>query len=326
MKYLFFSALLSSLFVWNVNAQQDAQFSQYMQNVLFYNPAAAGVSQRWTQINAIHRSQWVGYDATFDDGGAPTTQVFSIDMPLTKYKLGTGLHFVHDQLGLVRNVEVQLSVAYHLKLSPGLLSIGVRGGAYNYSLVTNRLRPVDENDPLIQALKARGNLSQVASDFAVGTYFRDHDDKYFASVSVNHLQRSKFRYEVFSFNRLSNHLTLMGGYNYDVSSTVRLTPSAIMKTDFNVYSFEATLVGTYDGKYSLGVSMRETEAFIIMTGINLIDDEKVGYKLRLGYAFDYTLQARNAKETTSHEIVLTYRLPAPAFYVPNPIRSPRFRF
>ncbi|MDW8288960.1 MAG: PorP/SprF family type IX secretion system membrane protein, partial [Flammeovirgaceae bacterium] len=136
MKYLFFSVLLSSLFVWNVNAQQDAQFSQYMQNILFYNPAAAGVSQRWTQINAIHRSQWVGYDATFDDGGAPTTQVFSIDMPLTKYKLGTGLHFVHDQLGLVRNVEVQLSVAYHLKLSPGLLSIGVRGGAYNYSLVT----------------------------------------------------------------------------------------------------------------------------------------------------------------------------------------------
>lgn len=325
MKYLPFAALLF-LVAWNVSAQQDAQFSQYMQNKLFYNPAAAGVAQQWTQINAIHRSQWVGYDATFDDGGAPTTQVFSIDMPLTKYNLGTGLHFVHDQLGLVRNVEVQLSLAYHFKLSAGLLSLGGRGGAYNYSLNTSRLRPVDENDPLIQALRARGSLSQIASDFAIGAYFQDNNDKYFASLSVNHLQRSKFRYEVFSFNRLSNHLTLMGGYNYDISSMFRLSPMAIMKTDFNVYSFEASLLGTYDGKYSLGVSMRELEAFIVMTGINLIPDEKLGYKLRLGYAFDYTLQARNAKETSSHEIVLTYRLPAPKFYAPNPIRSPRFRF
>jgi type IX secretion system PorP/SprF family membrane protein len=329
MKYplLFHIIVILFLLANKTHAQQDAQFSQYMNNKLYYNPAAAGISRQYTQISAIHRSQWAGYQATFDDGGAPTTQVFSIDMPLTKYNLGTGLHFVHDQLGLVKNIEIQLSLAYQIKLNAGVLAIGARAGAYNFSLNPNNLRPVDPNDPLIRDLIANGRFNQFTSDFAVGLFFQGRDNKYFASASMNHLQRSDFSGNTqFGINKLSNHLTLMGGYNFDVSSSVVLTPSTIMKTDLNVYSFEGSLTGTYDGKYSLGVSMREQEAAIVMLGMNLLPDEKLGYKLRLGYSFDYTLEAKNAKETTSHEILLTYRLPAPKFYTPNPIRSPRFRF
>ncbi|GAB4339025.1 MAG: hypothetical protein OHK0038_17970 [Flammeovirgaceae bacterium] len=329
MKYLLLFHIVFLLLLWanKTHAQQDAQFSQYMNNKLYYNPAAAGISRQYTQINAIHRSQWAGYQATFDDGGAPTTQVFSVDMPWTKYNVGTGLHFVHDQLGLVRNIEIQLSLAYQIKFDAGILAIGARAGAYNFSLNPNNLRPVDPNDPLIKDLIANGRFSQFTSDFAVGLFFQGKNNKYFASASMNHLQRSDFSGNTqFGINQLSNHLTLMGGYHFDLSPTIVLTPSTIMKTDFNVYSFEGSLTGTYEGKYSLGVSMREQEAAIVMLGMNLLPDEKLGYKLRLGYSFDYTLEAKNAKETASHEILLTYRLPAPKFYTPNPIRSPRFRF
>jgi type IX secretion system PorP/SprF family membrane protein len=54
------------------SAQQDPQFSQYMFNTIYYNPAFSGV-EGLTKITALHRSQWLGYTPTYGDGGAPTT-------------------------------------------------------------------------------------------------------------------------------------------------------------------------------------------------------------------------------------------------------------
>ena len=56
-------------------AQQDALFTQYMFNNLYMTPAFAGVDGV-TRFTAIHRSQWLGYQSSFGDGGAPTTQLW----------------------------------------------------------------------------------------------------------------------------------------------------------------------------------------------------------------------------------------------------------
>ncbi|MEQ9166607.1 MAG: PorP/SprF family type IX secretion system membrane protein, partial [Fulvivirga sp.] len=87
-------------------AQQDAQFSYYMKNMLYYNPAFAG-SEGITQITLLHRTQWAGYASTFDDGGAPQTQVFSVTTPIYKFRSGFGAHIVNDNLGPLNNLEVQ---------------------------------------------------------------------------------------------------------------------------------------------------------------------------------------------------------------------------
>ena len=55
-----------------VFAQQDPQFTQYMFNNLYLTPAYAGVDGV-TQMTAFHRSQWLGYESSFGDGGYDAT-------------------------------------------------------------------------------------------------------------------------------------------------------------------------------------------------------------------------------------------------------------
>ena len=51
----------------NVQAQQDAQYTQYMYNTVSVNPAYAG-SRGHLSIAALYRNQWLGLD------GAPEPQ------------------------------------------------------------------------------------------------------------------------------------------------------------------------------------------------------------------------------------------------------------
>ena len=76
-----FSLALLLVAIFQVRAQQDAQFTQYMFNQLYYNPAFAGPSNG-TTLTAIHRSQWFGYDGTVNQGGAPSTQLISYNSNL----------------------------------------------------------------------------------------------------------------------------------------------------------------------------------------------------------------------------------------------------
>ena len=113
--FLVFTIALSSA---SLSAQQDAQFTQYMFNQLYYNPAYAGMTAA-PELTAIHRSQWFGYDGTINPSRAPNTQLISINNPLTSFNGGVGLYILNDNLGPVNNLEIQLSVAYQLKLKNG---------------------------------------------------------------------------------------------------------------------------------------------------------------------------------------------------------------
>ncbi|MDW7693680.1 type IX secretion system membrane protein PorP/SprF [Flammeovirgaceae bacterium SG7u.111] len=302
-----------------LHAQQDPQFSQYMFNQLYLSPAAAGINAEDIEFTVIHRSQWLGYSPSFDDGGAPTTQVASASMPLTKYNLGLGLNMVNDQLGAETNQTFRLSLAYQLKLKKGVLALGVSGGMYNYSIDFDKLRFVDPDDPFNNQ---SGKQSQFTPDFSAGLYFKPNNNKFYLGVGVNHLNEAEFTFDTDEgYNTLKQHLNIFGGVNLDLSRTVVLTPSFIVKSDMNVFSFEASAIATFNQKIYAGLSMRELESAIALVGLHLLKDNK----LRVGYAFDYTLEARNAKETTSHEILLTYRLKAFTPFQPSIIRTPRFR-
>jgi len=82
-----------------VYGQQDAQFSQYMFNTLFYNPAYAGV-EGLTSIQLVARTQWTGFSTSFDGGGGnPNTQIVSFNAPILKFRSGFGLYVLNDKLG-----------------------------------------------------------------------------------------------------------------------------------------------------------------------------------------------------------------------------------
>src|SRR5690606_38438241 len=122
--YLYFCVLLLTCFLVVPGfSQQDAQFTQYMYNGLFYNPAFAG-SDEGFKFSGLHRSQWSGYSTSTGAGGAPSTQLLTASGGLEKCNLGFGLVFVTAQIGATSNQGANTSLAYHYGRGRGGLSPG----------------------------------------------------------------------------------------------------------------------------------------------------------------------------------------------------------
>jgi type IX secretion system PorP/SprF family membrane protein len=301
----------------SVYAQQDAQFSQYMFNNLFLNPGYAGV-EGLTRFQLIHRSQWTAYKASFDDGSAPTTTILSLNTPILRLKSGAGVYIVNDKLGPLRNIEAQVSYAYQFPVKNGKLSLGIRGGFFTQGLDFDALRAIDTEDPILT--DRTGREYQIRPDLGLGIFYRT--EKFYGGASVNHLIRSEFNFGSDALkNPLETHLYVTAGYDYDLTYQIVLSPSILVKSDFNTYSFEASALATYNQKLWGGLSFRQGDALSILAGVSLMKDNS----LRLGYAFDYIIKAQQLKKPTSNEVMLSYTLPTPTPSKKAIIRTPRFR-
>jgi type IX secretion system PorP/SprF family membrane protein len=300
---------------WRLEAQQDPQFTQYMFNTLYYNPAYAGV-EGVTKLTAIHRSQWLGYQPTYGGGGAPTTQIVSVNAPIFKINSGFGGYVVNDQLGPQNNLEAQVSFAYHLGIKESKLSIGIRGGIYSQTIDFNLYNPTDPDDPL---LNAAGKESQIRPDLAMGIFFRQ--EKYYAGVSFNHLVKSEFDFGVNQRNALESHLYLTGGYFYEVNFDLRFQFVGLVKTDLTKTTFDVGGLAYLKDTMWGGLSFRQSEAAIMMLGYSFLKDKS----LKLGYALDYIVKDQAAKQPTSHEFMLTYELPVNPGSGKKVVRTPRYR-
>lgn len=311
--YIWLGALFFSLNA--ANAQQDAQFSFYMKNALYYNPAFAG-TEGVTQLTLLHRTQWAGYKSSFDDGGAPNTQVFSMTTPIYRFRSGFGAHVVNDNLGPVNNLEAQLSYAYHLGIKNSKLSFGIRAGVFSQSIDKGQYRPIDEGDPII----IESSDSQVRPDMALGVYYRS--EKYYAGFSMNHILKSEFDFGVDVVrNALENHAYLTFGYIHEVNFDVKLSPSFLVQTDFNEYSFIVGGMAYYKDQLWGGVSFRQSDDVNLLLGYNFLKDKSLSF----GYSFGYVVKDQDAKQPTTHEVLLSYQLPVNPGSGKKVIRTPRFR-
>lgn len=303
----------------SATAQQDPMFSHYMFNGLYLSPGSTGIKGN-TNITAIVRSQWTGYNTNNgDDGGAPTTQILSVNGPLLRYNSGVGLYIYNDKLGPQTNINVMGSYAYHIKLNNNAkLGIGVQGGLYSHKLDGNiyRANPTQFPDAVIPT----GVVSQMKSDFAFGAWY--HSEKLFGGLSVSHLLRSTFDYGLSTNSKLTNHVNLFAGYNIPINYVLTITPTVLVKSDFNKTQLEISGIATYNQKFWGGLSFRTSESVTALIGMSFLKDNA----LKAGYAFDFVVvAAKTAKMRTSNEIMISYNFP-PA----NPnfrpiIRTPRFR-
>ncbi|HRI79674.1 MAG TPA: type IX secretion system membrane protein PorP/SprF, partial [Cyclobacteriaceae bacterium] len=298
------------------HAQQDPQFSQYMFNSFYYNPAVAG-TDGVTKITGLYRAQWLGYTPTYGDGGAPVTQVISAHTPMTKLRGGIGGYIVNDVLGPVNNFQAQVAYAYHQNLKGGKLSIGLSGGIFSQKVDFDLYRATDPADPLLAGKS--GKESQVRPDFAAGVFYKK--DKYFAGVGLNHLTTPSFDFGMTQNNQLSTHMYVSGGYNYDLNFDVRIQFVTMIKTDFLKTTFDLGGIAYFKDVMWGGLSFRQSDAAILILGYSLLKDKS----LKVGYSLDYIIKDQQAKQPTSHELMVSYSLPVD-FSGKKVIRTPRFRY
>jgi type IX secretion system PorP/SprF family membrane protein len=298
-----------------VFAQQDPLFTQYMFNNLYMTPAFAGVDGV-TRFTAIHRSQWTGYQSSFGDGGAPSTQMLSFNTPINKLRSGAGVYILNDKLGPLNNMEAQVSYAYHLGIKESKLSFGIKAGIYSQSINGTYYRYIDENDHLI----VNGKESQIRPDLGVGVFYRS--EKYYAGVGFNHILRSEFDFGIDeSRTALANHLNFVGGYFYEVSFDLKVQFSGAVRSDLNSTQIDVGGIAYLKDTMWGGLAFRQGEAGSLLVGYSLLKDKS----LKLGSAVDFVIKDVQAKQNFSVEFMVMYDLPV----VVNPgkkvIRTPRYR-
>lgn len=297
-------------------AQQDAQFTQYMYNHLYLTPAAAG-EDGIVRMTGVWREQWLGYQSSFGDGGSPSTQMLSFSAPINKIKSGFGMYMLNDNLGPQNNIEVQGMYAYHLGIKESKLSFGIKLGMYAQTLDYDKYRAIDEDDPFLA--DKTGRESQIRPDLGVGLMFRT--EKYYAAAGFNHLLKSEFDFGGSQRNALETHMNFTGGYFFDVNLDLQISPSFLVKTDFNKTSVDAAVIATLRNTMWGGLAFRSSEAANLLLGYSFLKDKS----LRFGYSIDFVLKDRAAKENFSHEFMLSYELPVLSGGVKKIVRTPRYR-
>jgi len=315
---VFFAIILNQLTLTDGYAQQDAQFTQYMYNGLYYNPAFAGKETGY-QFSALHRTQWLGYSTAAGTGSGINTQLLTASGRITGTNLGFGLNFVNDDIGPTTNQEVNISLAYHLNIGRGVLSIGASGGFFSSNINYEVLNPVNR-DPLIPST---GTESQINFNLGGGLMY-DHGN-FYVGLSSRHINEPDFDFGEGAFgNQLVNHNYLLAGYRINPFGLLRFEPSFLLKSvGFNNFSYDVSVIATHNEKVSGGLAYRGEESVSVLLGYSLLRDNS----MRLGYAFDLVVGGVEAKAPTSHEFMLTYRLPTVTRDLQRVIqRTPRFRY
>ncbi|MEZ0485038.1 PorP/SprF family type IX secretion system membrane protein [Fibrella aquatica] len=300
--------------------QQDPQFSFFPLAPTFYNPAAAG-SEGLTRIQLIYRTQWAGYQTSAGAGGAPTTQLLTANLPLTRLNSGVGIYAFNDAIGPQSNQSVQLAYAYRLPLKSGTLAVGLQGGLYNKSIDYSNVIIRDPDDPLI----GTGRVSQMQPDVSVGIHYNTID--YWVGVSLFHLNAASYKLGTDQgINPMSRTAYLSAGYRLGVSYALDVQPSILYKYSTEAgpqaSSLDVNLLATYDSRFFGGLGYRTGEAITAMLGINMMANNA----LRLGLSGDLTTVGSTAKRPASYEFMMSYALPAPSTSKKPIIRTPRFRY
>jgi type IX secretion system PorP/SprF family membrane protein len=298
MKKLNLAFLFLVMLLQPVLSQQDPVSSQYMFNTLTFNPGVAGTSGMIC-ATAMNRQQWIGFK------GAPATTIFNISAPVSLFgiKSGIGLLVESDNVGFDKDINLTASYSYLADLGMGKLGIGLSLGMLNTTLTPDWFIPSGDahtpvsGDPLIPESKE----SYVAFDAGLGLYYKA--DKYYASLSVTHINQPKIKFTK-GTPYISRHFYLTGGYTLQLPNpSLELLPSFFAFSDGKVVQATITSLVRYNKKVWGGVSYRAGDALIGIVGLELFNG------IRLGYSYDFTISdIRKAVKggTGSHEFMINY--------------------
>lgn len=306
-----------------VKAQQDPVFGQFMFNQSYWLPALTAYDGL-PVVTLFSRSQWVGYETSFDQqGGAPATQFLNFSTPLSLFNIpvGLGSNVIYDRIGPQTSIHVQFMAAYSLELPRGAVRFGIRPSINNRILDFNRLKVNDGTDPLFSAGQQD---SQFALDLDASVAFASED--FIVGATIGHLLRPSYEYglgeNAGDAGAVDMIYSLYGEYNYFISGKLKLSPSLLAQSDINAFTFNVGFVATYDEKMWAGLSYRYQESLVFLLGYSFLTNQS----LKFGYSFDYVVHEQEAKSPTSHEFFVRFNLPTISVDSKKIIRTPRFRF
>ncbi len=287
----------------NLIAQQEPLYSQYMFNSLPINPAYAGTHD-CLSASVIARKQWLAID------GAPSTQTLSLHAPVYKSKMGLGITAVNDRIGVTSNTGLYGAYAYRIKFKKTVLSLGLQVGFTNYVSRFSQLEVRTPNDPSFVTDDIRFFLP----NFGGGVFY--YSTKFYVGVSVPHIIDHLGSNTNVAFNAAQyQQYFFTSGYVFKLSPQLKWKPSLLAKIIPGA-PLQIDLNSTFmiHDVLWLGVSYRTS------TSLNFIVQAMLTDQLSLGYAYDAALNKLNSAAKASHELMLNYRF----VYFRKNVTAPRY--
>ncbi|MFC7356502.1 type IX secretion system membrane protein PorP/SprF [Jejudonia soesokkakensis] len=309
--YITVLALLSlGFYSENSQAQQDAQYTQYMYNTLSFNPAYAGARDVLSFVG-IYRSQWVGLE------GAPRTFTASLHSPIGE-RVGLGLNVTNDEIFIARETYVDIDFSYTIPISDngGQLAFGLKGGAHLLDIDSNRLNTggFNSGDP-----DAEINVdNKFSPQVGVGLYY--YTDKFYLGASVPNLIETEHFDDSNNSNSSSTaservNYYFITGYAFDLSENLKFKPAVLTKFVSGApLQVDVSANFLINEKITLGAAYRWSAAFSGMVGLQVTD------QLLLGFAYDRETTELQQYNDGSFEVMLRYEL----FNRKKRLISPRF--
>lgn len=278
-------------------AQQDPTFTQYYFNTQSINPAYAGTWDN-TGFMVLGRHQWVGMS------GAPTSYTFSFQTPARSQNVALGLNVIADIVGYEKRFSLNFDYSYKVKITKETsLRLGFKGGITSYStnLTAYTGYPGDPADPMFMT----DINNKLMPNFGVGGFM--YNKEYYIGLSSSHIFNigSNDNNSNYSSKGELHHLYLMGGYVFELSEKLRFKPTFLAR-----YNFGASMVVDLTANFLLGEK--------VWLGANYRNGDSFGFiaqwifdnKLRIGYAIDYSITQLSSFNYATHEVMVSYELPA----------------
>lgn len=303
--------ILLILLSYSGQAQQDAQYTQYMYNMPSINPAYAG-SMESLSIAALYRSQWVGLK------GAPKTQTLNLHTPVGYRGVGLGFGILNEQIGPTAETYFDADFSYTIFTSrEGRLSFGLKGSLHLLDILYSKLdRDIDNPrgpDPLLQ----QDVENRLSPNIGAGIYYRT--DRFYAGISVPRiLETVHFKASNISTAKERMNLYLTTGYVFNLNRDLKFKPALLTKLVSGA-PLQVDLSANFmlNEKFILGAAYRVSAAVSGMFGFYLDD----GFLLGLAYDREVTDLGGTQFNSGSFEVLIHYDFKRASN---GRLRSPRF--
>jgi type IX secretion system PorP/SprF family membrane protein len=293
-------------------SQQDPKFSQNMFMAPFYNPGAAGSSDKIC-LGAAFRNQWTGLP------DAPITTIFNANMPVhfLGQDHGVGLTFMNDNLAFNNDFQVHAVYAFRFDLGQGSMGIGVNAGLANQAL-TPDWKGADVIDTEGDVAIPQNGGSVFGFDMGLGVYY--NTDNLYVGISTTHLNQTSFIYpEENAETKLIRHYYLMAGYNIQLSNPMfEIMPSLMLQSDARSNHIYLNTNLRYNKRFWGGVSYTVGGALTALIGIEMLNG------IMIGYSYDFELSPLLKYNSGSHEVTVRYCFDLSVDRSPQKYKSIRF--
>ncbi len=281
-------------------AQQDPQFTQFMQNKLIYNGGYAGTSGGMCGVLQF-RQQWSSFT------GAPQSVALAMDMPLPNLPIGVGLNVMNDKIGPMNTLFIRAAGSFNLKIGRGTLGIGLDLGMLQKKINADWIVPepgkIDPSIPGAYGDQLKNpDLGKITYDVGFGAFYQIPND-FYIGLSSTHLPSQVIKGKDKLEFKVSRHYYFMAGKTFQINKWNKITPNVMVKSDVAATAVDLNLTYMWSDMIWVGGTYRLSDAGAALIGYQMPFGR--GGTFRIGYSYDFAIsQQIRGNSKGSHEIIL----------------------